>query len=201
MPVAPSTQSSTSVRLVALGVVSSIVLLIAGALFAGTANAEPGSRLVWVCKYVGSPADPRFQGVISTNSNATDGEWFTDAQLPSKVIREVQEGENRGQAPDELASECPQTPPGPTTPPVTETTPPVTETTPPVTETTPPVTETTPPVTETTPPVTTTTDAPTPPEAAPTDLGSSTTTGIFSLFAIALSLLGAAAYVLRGARH
>jgi len=39
------------------------------------------------------------------------------------------------------------------------------------------------------------------PVAAPTDLGSSTTTGLVSLFAIAASLLGAAAFILRGARN
>jgi hypothetical protein len=200
-----------------MGVVGALVLFITAAVFGGIAQAETAPRLVWVCKYVGSPANPSFQGVISVSSSATDGTWFVDGQLPSKVIREVAEGENPGQAPESLAAECPQTPPGngtettppvtETTPPVTETTPPVTETTPPVTETTPPVTETTPPVTETTPPVTettppgTTSTTPDTPGAAPTDLGPTQTTGIFSLFAIAAGLLLGAVRLLRGARH
>ncbi|MGA8046160.1 MAG: hypothetical protein WCA30_07830, partial [Dermatophilaceae bacterium] len=221
---ARTTQQPAAVRLVAMGVVGTLVLFIVAAVFGGIAQAETAPRLVWICKYVGSPADPRFQGVISASTSATDGTWFTDGQLPSKVIRELDEGENPGQAPESLAAECPQTPPGngtettppvtettppvtETTPPVTETTPPVTETTPPVTETTPPVTETTPPVTETTPPVTettppsTSTTTPDTPGAAPTDLGPTQTTGILSLFAIAAGLLFGAARLLRGARH
>lgn len=183
------TRPSTPVRIVALGIVAALVLFLAGGLLSASANAETQARLVWICKYVGSPDDPRFQRVMSTSTSATDGAWFTDGQLPSKVIRAVADGENAGQAPAGLEAECPETPPGPETPPVTETTPPVTTTT-------------TPAVTTTTSAPAVKTTAPVPPKAAPTDLGSSQSTGMVALFAIAATLLGGAALALRrGGEH
>lgn len=167
------TRFSTPVRVVALGVVAALVLFLTGALFAGPANAD--SHKVWVCKYVQAPGEDEVlkpgKNPISVAMKATVGDLFKDGQELSYVVA-VDDG---GEAPS-----CAATPPEheeelPPSPPIT-------------------------------PDDEDGEDGEDPkdddePVAAPTDLGSSTTTGIFSLFAIALSLLGAAAYVLRGARH
>lgn len=160
------TRASIPVRLVALGVVAALVLFLAGALFAGNASAAP-ERLVWICKYVGAPDNPRFNRVMSVSTSATDGTWFNDGQLPSKVIRAVAEGEGVGRAPAGLDEACPATPPGHAAPSGPQ---------------------------ASTGKVTTATVLP---KAAPTDLGSTQTTGIFSLFALAATLLGGAALALR----
>ena len=181
------TRPSTSLRLIALGVVATLVLFLTGAVFAANANAETSPRLVWVCKYAGPPSSPKLQNVISVSSSATVG-WtdeFKDAH-PSYVLREVAEGEGRGAAPAGLEAECPEAPPGDGDEPGDE-------------------------------PGDENGDdgkdddakddaddngaATDKPVAAPTDLRSTQMTGLASLFAIAAALLGAAAYALRGARN
>ncbi|MCA1783446.1 MAG: hypothetical protein ABR500_00500 [Dermatophilaceae bacterium] len=167
------TRSSTPIRIIALGVIASLVLFLAAGFFAGNANAS--SHKVWVCKYVSKPGEDEVlkagKNPISVGMQATVGDFFQDGQELSYVIA-VDAG---GQTPT-----CPATPPEheeelPPSPPIT------------------------PDDDEKDNGDDTTSDKK--PVAAPTDLGSSQTAGLFSLFAIAAGLLGAAAFALRGARN
>lgn len=171
------TRFSTPVRIVALGVVAALVLFFAGVLFAGNANAS--SHKVWVCNYVQTPGEDEVlksgKNPISVAMKATVGDLFKDGQELSYVVA-VDDG---GEAP-----ECPATPPE-----HEEELPP-----------SPPITPDEDPKDEDADENGTSTDTEKP-VAAPTDLGSSQTAGLFSLFAIAAGLLGAAALVLRGARR
>ena len=209
-------QTSSTARAIALGVVATLVLFITGAVFAGNATAEV--KQVWVCKYVGKPGvDERLKegkNPIAVSVNATGGaqvgQWFSDAQGRSYVAGIVKPGEP--------APACP-TPPEPTTPPTeTPTTPPPTGT-----PTTPaPTDEPTTPAPTDEPTTPAPTDEPTTqpsqpgktqpsqpgkpsqpgsPSAAPTDLAPASNTGGVALLLAALGLMGAAARMLRGARQ
>ena len=164
-------------RIVALGVIATLVLFITGALVAGNATAETTSDRVWVCKYVGTPGDGETlqtgNNPIGVSVNAIElspvviGQPFGDAQGRSFVIAFQQNPSDTYEGPA-----CPTTPPGDGTPTQTETTP-----------------------TGGQP------STPGAPVAAPTDLPSTQATGIAGLFGIALFLLGAAAVALRGSRQ
>src|SRR5690606_20448965 len=114
---APSTQTSPRVRLLALGVVATLVLFLTGALFAANANADITSGKVWVCKYVGIPGDDERLSDgnnpidVSVNAIPADpvqiGSVFADQQGRSFVIA-VQE--NPSDTYD--GEDCPETPPG-----------------------------------------------------------------------------------------
>ena len=54
---APPTQAVARARVIALGIIATMVLFLTGALLAGNANADITSGKVWVCKYVGTPGE------------------------------------------------------------------------------------------------------------------------------------------------